>query len=124
MNMEQVMIRKKLHQNRQFALVLYALGQTPSYNEELSSELCISQLVLKKILNQLMKYDLIEHLDNCGIPQEILPVIYEKCNKISPSDPLYALDTLEFYSITKKGLKYLSHAKEIIFKGGGNRERK
>jgi hypothetical protein len=110
-------VKKILCRNRKISLVLFTLGQTPSYAEELSEELHISQPEIEKIFRRLLKLGLVQHVDSNQIQFDIFPLVYEKCSKVSPHDPLAALDLLVFYTISQKGVNYLSHAEKCIFRG-------
>lgn len=101
------------------ALVLFVLSQTPCTIKELSDELRLSKRVVKKAVNHLLKLGLIKPINKNRIPLDLLPMVMEKCKKNHPLDPLNVLEILDFYTISKKGRKYLTHAEILIFGEGG-----
>ena len=117
-------IYRKLHNDRDYALVLFTLGQTPSYIDELSDELQIAIPKLQTIIASLSKYGLIIELGHNRIPLEIFPLVYEKCSEVSPNDPLSILDSYDFYILTQKGQRYLELAGKRVFNGCGRRGKK
>ena len=105
-------IKDKFLTEKNIAWTLYILNEIPSCTEELSQELQLSNVEVKKILSYLKRKKLIKMVKKPTFEASLL--IKKKRRKFGNGHT----KKIKFYFISQKGMKFLPYVKKIILNKG------
>lgn len=124
---DQTKIKNVLKRDKNLSMIFYTLSQTPSYPDELSRALNISNEEVKNAIWFLRNNKLIQELGNNGksrngAVREFYPIILKKqklaIKGLSQKDAYEVLKKLKFYFISRNGLVFLPDIRKRIFERG------